>query len=262
MGKLCAPMPYWFRRAHPRRAGRARERQAQYQTHQARARGGAHAGTPALLAAKARAVHALLWRTPAPAPRPRTIEVGSGPIGLISFFPDAGCRIGIDPLAHHYRTLYAAWPRRAAMCAAAGETLPFPDAAFDVVLCDNDLDHAERPEQILREIVRIARPGAVLYFTVNVHHPIYQMASTIHGAWNAVGIPVEIRPFADHTVHFTPARIRRLVRALPLTLLHEDDGVADAKAAARRMAPRHAGDRLKRILFKNARYVVVARLTP
>jgi ubiquinone/menaquinone biosynthesis C-methylase UbiE len=145
------------------------------------------------------------------------------------------------------------------MGAAAGEALPFRDAEFDLVLCDNVIDHAEHPARIASELVRILRPGGVLFFTVNVHHPIYQLASVLHGAWNAIGLRLEIGPFADHTVHFTPARMRGLVRSLPLTILHEDDGVADARAAARTTAPRHLGDRLKRMFFKNARYTLVAR---
>jgi len=38
-----------------------------------------------------------------------------------------------------------------------------------------------------------------------------------------------------------------------------DTGVAAAKEEWRTVPPRHAGDRLKRVFFKNARFELVAR---
>jgi SAM-dependent methyltransferase len=252
-------MPGWIQNAHRRRARRARDRQASYQAVSARQRTADVTRTEALYAARALTIHALVNRFAPLPPSPRVVEVGCGGVGVVSYLPDAGLRIGVDPLALEYQRWYARWPRRAAMGAAAGEALPFRDAAFDLVLCDNVIDHAERPSSIVSELCRVLRPGGVLFFTVNVHHPLYQFVSRLHGVWNAIGLRVEIGPFADHTVHFTPGQIRRLMRSLPLTLLHEDDGVTVARAAARAMAPRHLGDRLKRLCFKNARYTLVAR---
>jgi ubiquinone/menaquinone biosynthesis C-methylase UbiE len=74
----------------------------------------------------------------------------------------------------------------------SGERLPFADASFDVVLCDNVVDHAENPRRILEEIARVMAPGALLYFEVNIHHPFYHMAATTHAGWRALGIPFEI----------------------------------------------------------------------
>jgi SAM-dependent methyltransferase len=140
-----------------------------------------------------------------------------------------------------------------------GESLPFGDGSFDVVICDNVVDHAESPARIVRELVRILVPGGMLYFTVNVHHPVYAVAAGVHSSWRAVGVPYEVGPFADHTTHLTVEAATRLFDGLPLEILSAKSSVSEATARARKQPPRHAGDRLKRVFFKNALYEVVAR---
>lgn len=187
----------------------------------------------------------------------RVLEVGSGAHGLIFYFEGAEL-IGVDPLADHYRTLFPAWQGRATTIAARGEALPFEDASFDVVLCDNVVDHAESPRRIVEEIARVLAPGGLLYFTVNVHHPLYHWAASAHAAWRAAAIPLEITPFADHTVHLTLGAARSLFDGLPLARMREGDTIAEIKREGRTLAPRHAADRLKRWFFKNALYEAIA----
>jgi SAM-dependent methyltransferase len=189
--------------------------------------------------------------------RARVLEVGSGAGSLEAQNDTGGLRVALDPLAGRYAAWYP-WHRGVANVTAVGEALPFGDRLFDVVLSENVIDHAERPLAIVRELVRVLRPGGVLFFSVNVHHPVYHWASRVYGAAHAVGLRPEIGPFADHTVHLTLPAVRRLLHALPLRIVEEDDGLAGARAAARATPPRHAGDRLKRVFFKNARYSVVA----
>ncbi|MGH2934143.1 MAG: class I SAM-dependent methyltransferase, partial [Gaiellaceae bacterium] len=45
---------------------------------------------------------------------------------------------------------------------ADGEHLPFADATFDVVYCVATLHHALDLGQMVREMARVARPGAVV----------------------------------------------------------------------------------------------------
>lgn len=188
----------------------------------------------------------------------RVIEVGSGAHGLIFYF-GAKCGVGVDPLAVSYRGLFPRWQNCAATIAAVGEQLPFPNASFDVVLCDNVVDHAESPKQIVAELVRILRPGGLLYFTVNIHHPVYAVAAGLHSGWRGLGIPYEIGPFADHTTHLTLPAAVDLFKGLPLEILSEKSNIDEARARARKQAARHMGDRLKRVFFKNALYELVAR---
>lgn len=99
-------------------------------------------------------------------------------------------------------------------------------------------------------------PGGLLYFTVNVHHPLYHWVATAHAAWRALGIPFEITPFADHTVHFTLASARRLFEGLPLRFLEESDTIEVTRS--RPVRAHHAGDQIKRLFFKNANWELIA----
>ena len=239
-------------------AQRALERQLSYQQHKAQYLRGHEHEVIATMTKSSRRVRDLL-ETYQPIPRDaRIIEVGSGAHGLIFCFGGEH-RVGVDPLAVAYGELFPGWQRRAQTVAAAGESLPFVDQSFDVVLCDNVVDHAECPAQIVKELARILVPGGLLYFTVNVHHPLYSVAAGIHSSWRAIGVPYEIGPFADHTTHLTLTSATALFQNLPLEILSEKSNIDEARARARESPARHPGDRLKRVFFKNALYEVVAR---
>jgi SAM-dependent methyltransferase len=240
-----------------RRAQRALERQLAYQQQKAQKVRGHE---PQLMSAMTQAsaeVRAQLQQVRSIADDARVLEVGSGAHGLIFYFGSPN-GIGVDPLAHHYSSLFPEWQRKAATIGAFGEALPFPDKSFDVVLCDNVVDHAESPAKIVSEIVRVLAPAGVLYFTVNVHHRIYSLASGIHGIWQRFGVRYEVRPFADHTVHLTVPHARELFAQQPLRIVKETTDLEVAKTRAQLTRARHAGDRLKRVFFKNAVYELIA----
>jgi SAM-dependent methyltransferase len=237
-----------------RRADRALERQLDYQRVKAGRVAGHEQEVVAAMIAHSNEVRQKLESVRPIAADARVLEVGSGAHGLIFYF-GAKDGVGVDPLADHYTKLFPKWQNRARTIAAPGEQLPFQDGSFDVVLCDNVVDHAENPRRILEEIVRVMAPGAMLYFEVNVHHRFYHAAASAHAAWRALGIPFEITPFADHTVHLTLSAARALFDGLPLKILSEADDIDEVKRQKPRL--RHAGDRLKRLFFKNARYEVI-----
>ncbi len=240
-----------------RRARRALERQLAYQRAKAQKARGHEAEYVEAMRVRSARVREKLERVRPIAPDARVLEVGSGAHGLVFFFGTTR-GVGCDPLACDYAALFPAWQGRALTVAAAGERLPFADASFDVVLCDNVVDHAEDPARIALELSRVLAPGGLLYFTVNFHHAVYTFASRLHAAWNAAGLSLEVGPFADHTVHLTLSAARALFDGLPLRVIAESGNVADAKRAARLRPPRHAGDRLKRLFFKNALYELLA----
>ena len=102
----------------------------------------------------------------------------------------------------------------------------------------------------------------MLYFTVNIHHRFYDWASRVYGLGQVLGVPFEVGPFADHTVHLSLAAARGLFAGLPLRIVSEGHSIAAARALARIAPPRHGGDRLKRVFFKNAVYELIAVREP
>jgi SAM-dependent methyltransferase len=59
---------------------------------------------------------------------------------------------------------------------ADASLLPMPDATFDAAVCFNLLEHVQNPQQVVKEIARVLKPGARCYietpFLVKVHgHP-------------------------------------------------------------------------------------------
>src|SRR5690348_14751410 len=176
----------WGEAARRRLAQRALERQLAYQQHKAQH---VHGREEEIIASMMRSSARVRERLEEFQPikgDARVIEVGSGAHGLIFYFRTEH-RVGVDPLAVSYGNLFPRWQGRAQTIAAVGESLPFADQSFDVVLCDNVVDHAESPPKIVSELARILIPGGLLYFTVNIHHQFYALAAGVHASWRGGG---------------------------------------------------------------------------
>ncbi|MBI3934428.1 MAG: class I SAM-dependent methyltransferase [Acidobacteria bacterium] len=52
--------------------------------------------------------------------------------------------------------------RRLALIRSDGQALPFSDSTFAIVICNSVLHHAREPQQLLREIFRVASPGGAV----------------------------------------------------------------------------------------------------
>jgi len=239
------------------RSRRARDRQLAYQEEKAERARGREADYIRDMRAKSAAVRAVLEQVRPIPPDARVLEVGSGAHGLVFFFGSSRAT-GCDPLAREYADLFPAWQRRVATLSAEGESLPFPDAVFDVVLCDNVVDHALDPGRIVSELARVLSPGGLLFFTVNVHHRVYEWAARAVGVLEDAGVKVPIAAFADHTVHLTPDAARALFAGLPLDIVETNC----ERRSRRGSRPRRATDVITALFFKNALFHLVAVRTP
>ncbi|MDQ3712953.1 MAG: methyltransferase domain-containing protein [Acidobacteriota bacterium] len=248
----------WNGEKHRQRGQRALERQLVYQQEKAQLIKNEERQIVVGIFQRANVVRQKLEKFKSISGESRVLEVGSGAHGLI-FGLGNEFGIGVDPLAAHYKRLFPVWQGNAQTIAAIGEKLPFSDSSFDVVLSDNVIDHAEKPIAILEEITRVLKPSGLFYFTVNVHHPIYSMASTAHGFWNALGIRYELSPFADHTVHFTESQIKHVFARLPLQIMQESSSVTGLKADNRQLKTHNFVDRVKKNFYKNAVFEFIAK---
>ena len=103
----------------------------------------------------------------------RVLDVGCGSALVADLLADLpGTYVGSD-LAHHHLVFAAGkdrpagTPLRRHVLAATAEDLPFPDAAFDVVVMSEVIEHLVRPELAVWEIARVLRPGGVFVMTTN-----------------------------------------------------------------------------------------------
>ena len=94
---------------------------------------------------------------------------------------------------------------------ADARNLPYSDAAFDLVACRLAMHHFEDPDQVLREMVRVCRPGgqvAVIDITTSEDPE----AAQCHNRLEQLRDP-------SHTAALPPSRLRDLVTGCGLNLV-------------------------------------------
>lgn len=86
-----------------------------------------------------------------------------------------------------------------------GESMPFPDGTFDVVFHQGLLEHFRDPLPLLRENIRILKPGGTLLIDVPQTFHYYTLGKQVLIALN--------KWFAGWETQFTIGQLERLVRA-------------------------------------------------
>jgi SAM-dependent methyltransferase len=110
---------------------------------------------------------------------------------------------------------------------AAGEHLPFPDAAFDLILSHEVLEHVADDRQALQEIARLLAPGGrAVIFVPNRGYPFETHGIYWRGRYHFGNIPlVNYLPprwrdrLAPHVRAYTRRDLERLALGLPLRLV-------------------------------------------
>ena len=115
----------------------------------------------------------------------RLLDVGCGVKPYYPFFADGASEfVGVDV------------DNPGADLEGAAESLPVPDASFDLVLCTQVLEHTNEPARAVRELRRVVAPGGrVLASThgVQVYHP----APVDLWRWTHAGLERLFRENAD-----------------------------------------------------------------
>ncbi len=140
-------------------------------------------------------------------------HVGPGPM------LDVGCATGYTLQAAHDLGLDATGvdisEHAVARCRERGfkaevgtmDGVPFPDAAFQLVVMKHVLEHTPRPREALAEIRRVLRPGGGVYLAVP--HAGYAKSLRDPGV-SRYYIPTSHG--REHFVYYTPATLSRLLR--------------------------------------------------
>ncbi len=99
----------------------------------------------------------------APAPGSRVLDVGCGPGHLARWLARRGCQVtGVDRgwrLLRMARRLAEREKLSVRFERAPAERLPFADSEFDLTLATTVVYWVEKPEAVVREMVRVTRPG-------------------------------------------------------------------------------------------------------
>jgi len=125
----------------------------------------------------------------------RLLDVGCGQKPYEPLFtPYVAAYVGVDPVDN---------PR--AELRGAVEALPVDDGSFEVVLCNQVLEHADDPAQALRELFRAVAPGGRLLLTTHgtqVYHP----SPVDYWRWTHAGLEKILRDNGEWaSVSVTPA---------------------------------------------------------
>ena len=113
-------------------------------------------------------------------------DVGSGYGGRAVRFAELGARrvVGLEPSASHCAEgrafAHAKAMPQVTFVEGVGESLPFPDASFDVVTSYDVFEHVSDLGSVLDECERVLRPGGALYA---VFPPYYHPTGAHLDAW-------------------------------------------------------------------------------
>jgi SAM-dependent methyltransferase len=110
---------------------------------------------------------------------------------------------------------------------AAGERLPYPDNAFDVILSNEVIEHVQDDGAAIAEMVRVARPGGrILIFCPNRWYPVETHGIYWRGRYKFGNIPlVNYLPdplrnrLAPHVRAYTARSLRKLFDGLPVRIV-------------------------------------------
>jgi len=92
----------------------------------------------------------------------RVLEVGCGTGAILSDLPNAvPLRVGLDIDRNRLRTAMRK-SQNVSLTQGDGHALPYPNDCFDITLCHFLLLWVTEPGQVLREMVRITRPGGTV----------------------------------------------------------------------------------------------------
>jgi ubiquinone/menaquinone biosynthesis C-methylase UbiE len=155
----------------------------------------------------------------------RVLDVGTGNGRLALMMAEEGARevVGVDispamlEVAEYLRISNgSSSARRVSYRLAAAQRVPFRGEGFDAITCRLVLHHIHKPEEILREIMRLLRPGGTLILA--------DLLAADDPVKRATQNTIEARRNPSHVAALSADQYRRLVTSAGLTI--ETDAVA------------------------------------
>jgi len=122
------------------------------------------------------------------------LDAGCGNGWLASLYRDRHTVVGIDIADANLRRIQDLGIH--AVKHNLDAALPFADGVFDTVICSEILEHILCPDQLLREILRVLKPGGRVILTVPNLHCFRNRLDVLLGKYTPF---VEFRVYADRT---------------------------------------------------------------
>jgi SAM-dependent methyltransferase len=146
------------------------------------------------------------------------LGAGAGIVEAMDFRGTAARICGVDPDPRVAENPFLDEGR-----VGVGESIPYEDGAFDLVVADNVLEHLERPVEVFREVARVLRPGgSFLVKTPNARHYVPLIARLtpyrFHRFLNRLRGRREVDTFPTRYRANRPADLARHARAAGLEL--------------------------------------------
>jgi SAM-dependent methyltransferase len=159
-------------------------------------------------------------------PGRRVLDVGCG-VGMYmeAFLRETSHVFGVE--VEHGRAIEARAHAKYVI-EGLGEQLPFADGSFDVVFSHEVLEHVADDRASLREMARVARPQArIVIFVPNRLYPFETHGVFWRGRYRFGNVPLinwlpdKLRDrLAPHVRAYTSRDLRRLLKGLPLRVIH------------------------------------------
>jgi len=104
------------------------------------------------------------------------IDVGSGPVTVLSVFPKIKRMVAVDSLNNVYKTKYRQTPYIQYLDLQA-EKINYKNSTFDAALCINALDHMENYVKALKKMMSLIKKNGYLYLEYENTSPLSVLAA-------------------------------------------------------------------------------------
>lgn len=153
-------------------------------------------------------------------PKAEILDVGCGGGFLANELAQADYQVtGVDlsePSLEQARTLDLTKSVR--YLKADAYALPFSTASFDVVTCLDFLEHVSKPEQVIKEISRVLRPGGLLVYHTFNRNPLSYLIAIKGVEWFIKGTPKDLHVYS---LFIKPSELKSFMDSEGLTQMEE-----------------------------------------